>query len=59
MGVRIVINCDDFYVAQSLFNLSGEIENTDILEPVYNENKTATYDDEHCTAHIEYVKDTE
>ena len=56
MAVRIVINCDDFYVAQSLFNLSGEIENTDILEPVYNENETATYDDEHCTAHIEYFK---
>ena len=59
MGVRIVINCDDFYVAQSLFNLSGEIENTDILEPVYNGNETATYEDDHCTAHIEYVKDNE
>lgn len=59
MGIRIVINCDDFHVAESLFNLSGEIENTDILDPVYDENKTATYDDEHCTAHIEYVKDSE
>lgn len=59
MGVRIVINCDDFYVAQSLSNLSGKIEKTNILEPVYNGNKTATYDDDHCTAHIEYVKDSE
>ena len=39
-----------------LDKMSGEIENTDILEPVYNENETATYDDEHCTAHIEYFK---
>ena len=57
MGVRIVINCDDFCVAQSLFNLAGEVMNTDILKPVYNENKTATYDDGYCTAHIEYVED--
>ena len=59
MGVRIVINCDDFYVAESLSNLSGIIEKTNILEPVYNGNETATYDGDHCTAHIEYVKDKE
>lgn len=59
MGVRIVINCDDFYVTRSLFNLLYEIENTDILDPVYNKNKTATYNDDHCTTHIEYVKDSE
>lgn len=59
MGVRIVINCDDFYVAQSLLNLSGKIEKTNILKPVYNKNKTATYDDDHCKAKIEYVNDSE
>ena len=59
MGVRIVIDCDDYYVARSMFNLLYKIDKTDILKPVYNENKTATYDDDHCTAHIEYVKDSE
>ena len=59
MSVRITIECDDYYVAESLFNLSAEIENTDILEPVYNKGKKKNYKDDHCTAHIEYVKDGE
>lgn len=59
MSVRITIECDDYYVADSLFNLSAEIENTDILEPVYNQGKKKNYKDDHCKAKIEYVKDGE
>lgn len=59
MSVRITIECDDYYVADSLFNLSAEIENTDILEPVYNQGKKKNYKNDHCKAKIEYVKDGE
>lgn len=59
MSVRITIECDDYYVADSLFNLSTEIENTDILEPVYNQGKKKNYKNDHCKAKIEYVKDGE
>ena len=55
MSVRITIECDDYYVAESLFTLGSHTEESDILEPVYNKKKTATYTDDHCTAHIEYV----
>ena len=54
--VRIVIQCDDYYVADSLNRLADEIENTDILEPVYNEGKKATDKGDHYNAKIEYVK---
>jgi len=55
MSVRITIECDDYYVADSLFNLGSYI----ILEPVYNEGKKKDYKDDHFKAHIEYVKDKE
>jgi hypothetical protein len=56
MSVRIVIKCDDYWVADSLNCLASEIENTDILEPVYNEGKKATDKGDHYNAKIEYVK---
>ena len=59
MSVRITIECDDYYVAQSLSNLSDKIENTNILNPVYNQGKKKNYKDDHFKAHIEYVKDKE
>jgi len=59
MSVRITIECDDYYVAQSLSNLSDKIENTNILNPVYNQGKNKNYKDDHCKAKIEYVKDGE
>lgn len=36
MSVRITIECDDYYVSASLSNLRSYIEESDILEPVYN-----------------------
>lgn len=59
MSVRITIECDDYYVADSLFNLGSHIEESDILEPVYNQGKKKNYKDDHCKAKIEYVKDDE
>ena len=56
MSVRIVIDCEDYWVADSLNSLASEIENTDILEPVYNEGKKATDKGDHYKAKIEYVK---
>lgn len=59
MSVRITIECDDYYVADSLFNLGSHIEESDILEPVYNQGKKKNYKDDHFKAKIEYVKDKE
>lgn len=59
MSVRITIECDDYYVADSLFNLGSHIEESDILEPVYNKGEKKDYSDDHFKAHIEYVKDKE
>lgn len=59
MSVRITIECDDYYVAESLFNLGSHIEDSDILEPVYDKGKKKNYKDDHFKAHIEYVKDKE
>ena len=57
MSVKIVITCEDYYVAESLRNLSTKIEKTNILNSMYNKNKPATYKDKHCTAHIEHTND--
>lgn len=54
--VRIVITCEDYWVADSLHNLAAEIDNTDILEPVYNDGKKTTDNGDHYKAEIEYVK---
>lgn len=61
MSVRIVIECDDYYVADSLNALAAEVENTDILEPVYNEpvysnGETAKSKGDHYKATIEYIQ---
>lgn len=37
--LQIIIECEDYYAADSLSNLSAEIENTDILDEVYNGTK--------------------
>ena len=52
--VRITITCEDYYVADSLNCLAAEVENTDILEPVYNDGKKATDNGDHYHAEIEY-----
>lgn len=57
MSVKIVIECDDYWVADSLNALAAEVENTDILEPVYDEAKTAKSKDGHYTAKITYIKE--
>lgn len=57
MSVRITIECDDYYVADSLFNLGSHIEESDILEPVYNEDKEAKYEDGHFKCSIEHIQD--
>ena len=57
MSVRITIECDDYYVADSLFSLCSHVRESAILEPVYNNGKEAKYEGDHCTAKIEYVKD--
>ena len=59
MSVRITIECDDYYVADSLFNLGSHIEESDILEPVYNKGKKHDYVSDHFKAHIKYVKNKE
>lgn len=56
MSVRIVIECEDYWVTHSLNRLASEIKNTDILEPVYNEGKKATDNGDHYTAKIEYIE---
>ena len=45
MSVRITIECDDYYVADSLFTLGSHIEESDILEPVYNKGKKKNYNE--------------
>lgn len=57
MSVRIVIECEDYWVADSLNSLAAEVENTDILEPVYDEAKTAKNKGDHYTAKITYIKE--
>lgn len=52
--VRITITCENYWVADSLRNLAANIENTDILEPVYNGGKKTTDNDDHYHAEIEY-----
>ena len=59
MSVRITIECDDYYVSASLSNLRTQIEESDILEPVYNKGKKTNYVSDHFKAHIKYVKDKE
>lgn len=59
MSVRITIECDDYYVSASLSNLRSHIEESDILEPVYNKGEKKDYNGDHFKAHIEYVKDKE
>jgi hypothetical protein len=59
MSVRITIECDDYYVTESLSMLSAKIVNTNILRPVYSKGQTKNYKGSHCKAKIEYVKDRE
>ena len=51
--VRITIDCEDYWVADSLHTLGTHIENSDILDEVYNGDGTTTYDDAHFTCVIE------
>ncbi len=57
MSVRIVIECEDYWVADSLNALAAEVEDTDILEPVYNDGKTEKSKGDHYTAKITYIKE--
>ncbi len=57
MSVRIVIECDDYWVANSLNALAAKVENTNILAPVYNEAKTAKKKGDHYNAKIKYIED--
>ena len=56
MSVRIVIECEDYWVAHSLHKLGSEIENTSLMDKVYNAKKKAKDNGDHYTAKIEYVK---
>ena len=56
MSVRITIECEDYWVAESLKWLTSEIKNTDILKPVYNKGKKATNKGDHYNAKIEYIE---
>ena len=53
--VRITIDCEDYWVADSLHTLGTHIENSDILDEVYNGDGTTTYDDAHFTCVIENI----
>ena len=55
--VRIIIECEDYWVDASLKNLANHVENSDILNPVYNQGKKKNYKDDHCKAKIEYIQD--
>lgn len=55
MSVRIVIECEDYYVADSLNALAAEVEDTDILEPVYNDGKTAKSKGDHYKVTIKHI----
>lgn len=57
MSVKIVIECEDYYVAHSLNALATKVDNTNILEPVYNNGKAAKSKDGHYTAKITYIKE--
>lgn len=55
--VRITIECEDYWVADSLHELGAEIENTDILDEVYNGMNYATYDGDHFKAVITNINE--
>ena len=57
MSVRIVIDCEDYYVTHSLNALAVEVDNTNILEPVYNSGKATKAKGDHYTAKIKYIKE--
>ena len=57
MSVRIVIECEDYCVADSLNRLATEIDKSYILRPVYNDGKTAKSKGDHYTAKITYIKE--
>jgi len=59
MPVRITIECDDYYVSASLSNLRTQIEESGILEPVYNKGQKKVYVSDHFKAHIKYIKNKE
>lgn len=57
MSVRIVIECEDYWVADSLHKLGSEVENTSLMDKVYNAKKMAKDNGDHYTAKIEYIED--
>ena len=53
--VKVTITCEDYYVADSLFNLGGIIESTDIKGNAYEGNGVVSHDGEHFKATIERI----
>ena len=53
--IKITITCEDYYAAESLFDLGGLIETDDILDAVYENGESTTYTAEHFNAVIEKV----
>ena len=53
--VKVTITCEDYYVADSLFNLGGIIESTDIMDDAYEGNGVVSHDGEHFKATIERI----
>lgn len=51
-GINIRLNCEDYWVADSLHELGCEVENTNLLDKVYNGKGKATYHGDHFTAEI-------
>lgn len=56
MSVRITIECEDYWVADSLNALAAEVENTSLMNKVYNAKKMAKDNGDHYTAKIEYIE---
>ena len=53
--IRITIECEDYWVADSLHELGTEIENTDIIDNVYEKDRISIRDGEHFHARIEKI----
>ena len=54
--IKVTITCEDYWVADSLFNLGSQIESTDILDAVYEDNEAKEINDGHFKAVIEKVE---
>lgn len=53
--VRIIIECEDYCVADSLRNLANYVNNSDILKPIYeDDSNTETHLSDHYKSFFQH-----